>query len=503
MGLPVVATNIGGSVEQVADGETGYLVVPGDAVALADKLELLLRDEALRTRFGQAGRQRVAKQFTLPGMVEKIVRVYDDCLSGEAVAQASGWRATDPRQPEACAAAASLRSPRTARSAVPAKVLLVNNSADIYGASRCLLRIVKLLDRTKFEPIVLMPGPGPLENDLRDAKIRTIIFPELSVIERKILNPLGLMRFVLNFPLSVIGLRRILKEQQIDLVHTNTGVMLSPGLAACLAGVPNVWHIRDWFLEFPLFWKFYSRYIHAFSSRILAVSDAVAGQFPASFGATVLHDGFELAEFAISDPAAGAKFRAEYGLGDGLVVGCVGRIKLIRKGQEVLLRAAGLLKQRGVRARYVIVGAPFPGNEWHLDELAAIIREHGLEGDVVFTGELENPLPAYAAMDVFVLPSAQPEPFGGVVMEAMCRGLPVIATNSGGSVQQVADGETGYLVPPGNAPALAAKLELLLGDAALRRQFGEAGQRRIEERFDLKKMVERIEGVYEECLHRK
>ena len=275
MGLPVVATNIGGSVEQVADGETGYLVVPGDAVALADKLELLLRDAALRTRFGQAGRRRVAKQFTLPGMVEKIVRVYDDCLSGEAVAQASGWRATDPRQPEACAPAGSLRSPRTA--AVPAKVLLVNNSADIYGASRCLLRIVKLLDRTKFEPIVLMPGPGPLENDLRDAKIRTIIFPELSVIERKILNPLGLMRFVLNFPLSVIGLRRILKEQQIDLVHTNTGVMLSPGLAACLAGVPNVWHIRDWFLEFPLFWKFYSRYIHAFSSRILAVSDAVAG----------------------------------------------------------------------------------------------------------------------------------------------------------------------------------------------------------------------------------
>ena len=477
MGLPVVATNIGGSVEQVAEGATGYLVAPGDAVMLAAKLELLLRDESLRMRLGEAGRRRVAEQFTLPGMVAKITGVYDQCL-GPSPAE----------KPEP---------------AVPTKILLVNNSADIYGASRCLLRLVKLMDRTKFEPIVLMPEHGPLENDLRGAKVRTIIFPELSVIERKILNPAGLVRFLLNFPLSVIGLRRILKAEQIDLVHTNTGVMLSPGLAACLAGVPNVWHIRDWFLEFPLFWKFYSRYIHAFSSRILAVSDAVAGQFPASFGATVLHDGFELAEFAISDPAAGAKFRAEYGLGDGLVVGCVGRIKLIRKGQEVLLRAAGLLKQRGVRARYVIVGAPFPGNEWHLDELAAIIREHGLEGDVVFTGELENPLPAYAAMDVLVLPSAQPEPFGGVVMEAMCLGLPVIATNIGGSVQQVAEGETGCLVPPGDAPALAAKLELLLGDAAMRRRFGAAGQRRIEERFDLKKMVESIEGVYEECLHRK
>ena len=476
-GLPVVATNIGGSIEQVADGETGCLVEPGDAVALAGKLEPLLRDAALRTRFGEAGRRRVAEHFTLPGMVEKITGVYDLCLGPSPV-----------EKPPAAA---------------PAKVLLVNNSADIYGASRCLLRHVKLLDRTRFEPIVLMPGHGPLEDGLRAAGIRTIIFPELSVIERKILNPLGFARFALNFPPSVIGLWRILRREKIDLVHTNTGVMLSPGLAAALAGVPNVWHIRDWFLEFPLFWKFYARFIHAFSSRILAVSDAVAGQFPADYGATVVHDGFELAEFAPGDPAAGKKFRAEYRLGDGPVVGCVGRVKLIRKGQEVLLHAAGLLKARGVRARYIIVGAPFPGNEWHLDELAAIIREHGLEGDVVFTGELENPLPAYAAMDVFVLPSAQPEPFGGVVMEAMCLGLPVIATNIGGSVQQVADGETGYLVPPGDAPALAEKLALLLGDAALRRQFGQAGQRRIEERFDLKKMVEKIEDVYEECLIRK
>ena len=477
MGLPVVATNIGGSVEQVADGETGYLVAPGDAVALADRLELLLRDEALRTRCGQAGRRRVAEQFTLPGMVAKITGVYDQCLGPSPA-----------KKPEPAA---------------PTKVLLVNNSADVYGASRCLLRLVKLLDRTRFEPIVLMPGHGPLDDGLRAANVRTIIFPELSVIERKILNPRGLAVFLLNFPLSVVGLRRILKAERIGLVHTNTGVMLSPGLAACLAGVPNVWHIRDWFLEFPLFWKFYSRYIRAFSSRILAVSDAVARQFPAGYGTKVVHDGFELAEFAVSDPAAGAKFRAEYGLGDGPVVGCVGRIKLIRKGQEVLLRAAGLLKQRGVRARYVIVGAPFPGNEWHLDELAKIIREYGLDGDVVFTGELESPLAAYAAMDVFVLPSAQPEPFGGVVMEAMCLGLPVIATNIGGSVQQVADGESGFLVPPGDATALAAKLELLLGDAALRRRFGDAGRRRIEERFALKKMVESIEGVYEECLHRK
>jgi glycosyltransferase involved in cell wall biosynthesis len=309
--------------------------------------------------------------------------------------------------------------------------------------------------------------------------------------------------FLLSVPVSVFALWRVLKRRNIDLVHTNTGLLLSPGPAAWLAGIPNVWHIRDWFQEFRAFWKYFAAYVYTFSDSILAVSTPIAKQFPDHYGVKVVHDGFEMEEFELPDPDAGVKFRMEHGLGDELVVGCVGRIKLVRKGQEVLLRAAGLLKQRGVRAKYLIVGAPFPGNESHLEQLHVIARKAELDADVIFTGELSDPLPAYAAMDVFVLPSAQPEPFGGVIMEAMGMGLPVIATNIGGSVEQVADGETGYLVPPGAPMELAEKLELLLRDASLRARFGHAGRKRIAERFTLQGMVGKIVRVYEECLARK
>lgn len=81
MGVPVVATKIGGSLEQVADGESGFLVPPSDPAALADKLEVLLRDPALCARFGAEGRRRIDELFTLNGMVENIVRVYEDCLA--------------------------------------------------------------------------------------------------------------------------------------------------------------------------------------------------------------------------------------------------------------------------------------------------------------------------------------------------------------------------------------------------------------------------------------
>jgi len=239
--------------------------------------------------------------------------------------------------------------------------------------------------------------------------------------------------------------------------------------------------------------------MRAFSTRIVAVSGPIAEQFSDRSKVRVINNGFDPGEFALNDPDYGAEFRETYALGAGPVVGCVGRIKLQRKGQEVFLRAAGLLKARGVRAKWLVVGAPFPGNESHLKALHDIVREHGLLEDVVFTGELPDPRPAYAAMSVFVLPSAQPEPFGGVVMEAMCMGLPVIATNIGGSIEQVADGESGWLVPPGDPVALADKLETLLRDETLRAQFGAAGRRRIAEHFTLSGMVEKIADVYEEC----
>jgi glycosyltransferase involved in cell wall biosynthesis len=132
--------------------------------------------------------------------------------------------------------------------------------------------------------------------------------------------------------------------------------------------------------------------------------------------------------------------------------------------------------------------------------MRAIARDAGLDQEVIFTGELADPRPAYAAMDIAVLPSAQPEPFGGVVMEAMCMSMPVVATNVGGSIEQVADGETGFLVPPADPAALADKLERLVRDAALRQRFGEAGRKRIVERFTLRGMVDKIVRVYDECL---
>ena len=116
--------------------------------------------------------------------------------------------------------------------------------------------------------------------------------------------------------------------------------------------------------------------------------------------------------------------------------------------------------------------------------------------ETVFTGELTDPRPAYAAMDIFVLPSAQPEPFGGVVMEAMALGLPVVGTAIGGTSEQIAEGETGLLVPPADAEALAEALARLVTSDASRHAMGQAARQRVAQHFLLDRMVSRIEVLY-------
>jgi glycosyltransferase involved in cell wall biosynthesis/ADP-heptose:LPS heptosyltransferase len=382
--------------------------------------------------------------------------------------------------------------------AEPRRVLHVHNSADIYGASRSLLRLIRTMDREKFKPLVVLPEEGLLKKLIEAQGVEVVLHPGLSIITRRAFHSWRMLLFFLRFPLSVFFLWRLIRKRKIEFVHTNTGVIVSPALAAKLAGVPHLWHMRDWFQEFRSFWPTFSWYVEAMSDRVVAVSNAVADQFTPREHVTVIHNGFSPEEFDVPREHWRTELRNRFGLNGQFVVGCVGRIKLVRKGQEVLIRATAVLKKRGLNIKSLIVGAPFTGNESHLAQLQSLVRELGVEENVVFTGELADPRVAYSAMDMLAMTSAQPEPFGGVVMEAMSMGLPVVATDIGGSLDQVVDGVTGFFVPPGEPVALADAIEKLMRDPQLHQRMGRAAVKRIEQDFSLKEMTRKIEGIYEE-----
>ena len=173
-------------------------------------------------------------------------------------------------------------------------------------------------------------------------------------------------------------------------------------------------------------------------------------------------------------------------------VGFAGRL-VRKKGVDVLLRAMALLRERVPGVRLVVVG---DGPERvALEGLAA---ELGMREAVDFLGHLTQDAMERALAGVWAqaIPSRWEEPFGLVAAEAMMRGTAVAASASGGLTEQVAQGETGFLAPPGDAPALAAALECIVRDRDFAERLGAAARTRAVAELTFDRHVDRIVDTY-------
>jgi glycosyltransferase involved in cell wall biosynthesis len=367
------------------------------------------------------------------------------------------------------------------------RILSIHNSADIYGASRCIERLAKRLNSDGHRLFVVLPRDGPLKKLLEAAGARVILHPALSVLERHQMRSVATkLRFALELPISVFWLTLLIVRLRVDVVHTNCATMPSSPFAAALTGRPHVWHIRECFVDFPFLWKYYQHLIYKLSREVIAISKTVKEQFDSRLHEkiTVVYDGLPSEEFQPCSPDLIREFRTRFDL-RGNAAAVIGRIKWLRKGQEVFVRAAALLKTKYPDAKFLIVGSSAPGNEEHSERLHRLVDELGLASQVVFTGDIDNVRPVFASVDLVVVPSVQPEPLGLVVMESMAMGTPVIGSRSGGIAEQVRDGVEGCLFQPGNEIELASAMDRLFSDSELRREMGIRARQRFVECFDI------------------
>lgn len=164
------------------------------------------------------------------------------------------------------------------------------------------------------------------------------------------------------------------------------------------------------------------------------------------------------------------------------VVGLVGRLQPW-KGQDRLLRAHALLRSRGQRLHTVLIGGDAYGlSSDYAAALPALVSELGLDEEVTMTGQVDDAGPYIEALDVLVNAS-EGEPFGIVLLEAMARGVAVLAVDAGGPAELIQNGRTGVLAPSGEPRALADALAPLLASGARRAELGRAGQERFQREF--------------------
>jgi glycosyltransferase involved in cell wall biosynthesis len=380
------------------------------------------------------------------------------------------------------------------------RILFVHTGADLYGASRSLLRLAGRLVRDGHAAACLLPYEGPLRERLAAAGVDVRIDGRMPLLVRGELRGIGgWVRLAVRSIGAGVGAAATVREWKPDLVHTNTAAVVPVyGLVARMMGVPHVAHLRESFGDFGRLWKLFQWAVWLGASRIVAVSQAIADQATPAVRrrVVVIHNGFPREEFEPVPPERVERFRRQFGLGGCLLAGVVGRIKFKRKGQETFVAAAELLSAWHDRARFLIIGSPFPGNESHLRQLNSLVNELGVGRVVVLTGEVEDIKAAISALDVLVLPSGQPEPFGGVVVEAMALGRPVVGTRLGGTVEQVEDGVTGLLVPPDDPSALAEAIGRLFGSPERRAEMGRLGRERYMQRFEFDPFYASMMALY-------
>ncbi len=392
------------------------------------------------------------------------------------------------------------------------RLLVVNHAVEIGGAERALLGFLDCLDRDAFEPALACPHPGPLTLEAERRGIRVHLgfpSPRLLEVKRKSIGKdrLATAAYPYDMARTAASLAALIRREGYDLVLTNSAKAdIYGSLAGRLAGRPVVWRLHDIasgeaFNRLNLFLFRVSASL--FADRVLAISEVVREALldlgVKEAKVSMVHNGILVGEAS----ASRSEVRAAWGVPvEAPLVGMVGRL-VDWKGPDYFIEAAAMVAAELPEARFMLVGDAIFGERSYVDDLEALARARGLEGRVIFTGFRDDVEEIIASMDLLVHASVLPEPFGLVIIEAMAQGLPVVATRGGGVGEIVDDGETGILVPPRDAAAMAAAISTLLADPARAKSMGEAGKKAVAERFDLREKVREMEAEMQAVLKEK
>jgi len=294
-------------------------------------------------------------------------------------------------------------------------------------------------------------------------------------------------------------LRRVIRQFKPDIVHTNSAVIPSGALAARWAGVPHVWHLREYCVEDYGLRFFLGRAISGylvglFSRAIVAISHSVAQAYQAPTMGECLHVVYNGIDWPAGVPLPDRNPTARRRSAPPILV-LVGALHPA-KGQAEAIEAVAELKRRGIRCTLRLVGGDVVGYRARLEEL---VQRLGISDQVIFAGYCPDPMIEFLEADV-ALVCSRCEAFGRVTVEAMLAQRPIVAANACGTLELIEDDFNGILYRASDPVHLAERIAALLRDPAWARQLGMAAQQAARERFSVAQYVNGVESVYKRVL---
>jgi glycosyltransferase involved in cell wall biosynthesis len=331
--------------------------------------------------------------------------------------------------------------------------------------------------------------------------------PEIAEASRKVIHPLGLFRKIALLPafiLQVFRVSKLAKHLNIDLVHTNTlKADVIAGLGAALSRKRLIWSVHDRISRdyMPYFAVLLLRnFVRWLPDHVITNSNSTLHTFlprlPKYFD--VIYPGIEKPPCDVIGRMPSLRGESSCVNENVWKIGIVGRISPT-KGHHIFVEAARLITERYPNTCFRIIGAAFFNDVRYEEELRAKVVASGAQ-NIEFLGFRNDVYLEIEKLDIVVHASTTPEPFGQVIVEAMICRKPIIATNAGGVREIVRTGETGWLVPMGDAQAIADRVAWIMANPEEVKRMVNAGYDRAVKKFIIGSSALKFEQIYEDVL---
>lgn len=381
-------------------------------------------------------------------------------------------------------------------------ILFLHAGAEMYGADKVMLDLIKRLDKNKYNPLVILPTNGVLVDALKKENINVVVMP-YPIMRRKFFNPKGMIQYAFGMVKYTNKITRIAKQHHIDLIHTNTAATLEGSFVSKRLHIPQLWSIHEIIVSPQIMYKVTSNLIAKYSSITITDSKAVKEHLDASGyfkenAVKVIYNGVDSNRFKPDNDCS--YLYEEWNIPKSArIIGMMGRVNSW-KGQGDFLKAANIIMAKFPDVYTVFVGAAFEGEEWREKELADAIAQSPYKNRIINKGYRTDSEGIYKLYDVFVLPSTNPDPLPTVVLEAMATGKPIVGYKHGGVCEMVKDGCNGLLAEVRKPEDLANKIEALLEDDEKRTIMGENSRKRLLEKFSIEAYVQNYSTEYDRLI---
>jgi len=358
------------------------------------------------------------------------------------------------------------------------RILLIATHLNFGGITSYIISLARGLSKKGHKVFIASSG-GDFVKKLKIDNITHITIPISTKSE---LSPKVLF--------SSVRLLSFIKREPIDVIHAQTRVtQILAYLVSKILRIPYITTCHGFFKK-----RIGRRLFGAWGRKTIAISEAVREHLVNDFKVKksdieLIYNGIDLKNFKHYGESEKEAIKRELNLKQGPIVGVIARISPV-KGHKYLIEAMRKVIEKVSDVRLLIIGDG-PAK----DGLVSLVERLKIKENIYFFGSASDTAKFLSIMDVFVLPSLQ-EGLGLSAIEALAMKKAVVASDVGGVYTIIKNNTTGLLIPPRDSEVLAKAITDLLGDEQLRVRLGREGRKRVEDKFSLDAMIEKIEKLY-------